>query len=139
MYKCKYFKIHELVPPELYKKYKDEEHRLWLLFDDRVLRTADALREKFGSAVVNDWYNGGNFSQSGLRTKESESYSETSQHTYGRALDLKFKGVDPQKIRDYIIDNPVEFYYIKGIEDFDKMSWVHIDVRNEDAMKVFSK
>ena len=46
-YKCKYFKISELVNPTLLKQIGEET--AWKLFDDRLLRMADKIREKYGA------------------------------------------------------------------------------------------
>lgn len=45
-YKCKYFKIKELVCPEVLKTVP--ESTLWMMFDDRLLMCADIIREKCG-------------------------------------------------------------------------------------------
>lgn len=137
MYKCKHFKIYELVPPSIYNKYKDTPYKMWLMFDDRVLREADKLRDKFGSCTINNWYWGGDFSQSGIRTPESRYYKETSQHSFGRALDLKFNSIRAEEVRKYIKENPSEFPLIKGLEDFKGMTWVHIDTRNAEELQIF--
>ncbi|HBC3824791.1 TPA: hypothetical protein NJ423_003404 [Vibrio parahaemolyticus] len=48
MYKCQHFKIQELVTPQMYSTWGV---RCWSLFDDRLLRTLDALR-KLASAFA---------------------------------------------------------------------------------------
>ena len=45
-YKCKYFTIQELVNPTLLAKIGEET--AWKMFDDRLLRLADKIREKYG-------------------------------------------------------------------------------------------
>ena len=44
-YKCKYFKIKELVHPSFLGT---NEVILWRLFDERLLKMADKIREKYG-------------------------------------------------------------------------------------------
>lgn len=51
MYKCKYFKINELVHPDLLKQFG--EAKCWMFFDERLLRFIDWLREQYGSIVIN--------------------------------------------------------------------------------------
>lgn len=138
MYKCKHFGIKELVTPELYKKHGE---KCWFLFDDRLLMTLDALRERFGTCVINNWAWGGVYRDSGLRDatfySTAEKYAESrSQHKYGRAADCKFKGYSAQDVRKILIEEKDKFPFITFIETgpLDKygkpMNWVHIDVRN---------
>lgn len=141
-YKCTYFKIHELVDPEIYHS---RGEKAWQLFDYRLLELIDNLREHYreeynASMTINDWKWGGNRQWSGLRTPSSKYYSSTSQHSYGRAVDFILKDVKTKKridmsiIRQEIIDNPDEFLFdpITCIENFDGMTWAHIDIRNWD-------
>ncbi len=125
MYIPKYFKPEELVPPDIFEKRGDKSIEL---IDERVLFTLDRLRETFGTCTVNNWSYGGPYSQSGLRTSDSEDYSPTSQHTFGRAMDCKFKNVPAAQVREQVIENKILYPYITFIED--DVSWFHFDVRN---------
>lgn len=138
MYVPKHFKLHELLPPELYNELREQEGKGWRLFDDRLLRTLDQLKAVFpkGSITINNYFWGGNRRWSGLRTPGSSDYSITSQHSYGRAADCLFSAYDEAEVRQYIISNPDEFLWIKGVEA--GVSWLHIDCRNSDEMQVFS-
>lgn len=132
MYKCRYFKIHELVPQELFEKHGE---KCWSLMDDRALKTLDALRERFGSLTVNSYKWGGNRKWSGLRTagfyKSQSAYDKSrSQHKYGRAIDFISKRHTAKEMRDYVLDNLEEFPHIKFLEC--EISWFHFDVRNCD-------
>ena len=40
MYNCKYFAIHELIPPQVYR---DRGEKAWELLDPDMLRTLDLL------------------------------------------------------------------------------------------------
>lgn len=144
-YKCKYFKIYELVDPEIYKK---RGERAWELFDSRLLDTLDIMREyyydKYNSVmIINTWKWGGKRKWSGFRTPSSKYYSPTSQHSHGRAVDFLLqdrktkKYLDTQKIRDEIIENQnsFEFEYITCIEQFESMGWIHYDIRNFNKLK----
>lgn len=135
-YKPKHFKLEELVPPDLFEKYKDNKHILWYQFDPRSLFSIDKLRELFGKCKINDWLWGGDYTQSGLRTQDSEYFSFLSQHTRARAFDPKFSDHSPEEVRKYILDNPnkEELKYITCIEE-DTPTWVHIDTRNYDKDK----
>lgn len=136
MYKCKYFTIKELVSPKVYKKRGD---KAWSLFDDRILKVADLLREHFGSAIINDWSWKGSFKNSGFRTSFSQWFRMFSQHTFGRALDMKFSDQPAFIVRKELIDNWETTWKEKfneigvssiTLECGDKITWVHIDIRN---------
>ena len=132
-----HFRIEELVSKELFDLVKTD--KLWELFDKRLIETIDAVKEKFpdGSMTINNWLWGGDRSQSGLRTKNSEYYSPTSQHSVGRAVDCVFSDYETEEVRQYIINNPRKFPHIKGIEK--GVSWLHIDCRDSDRVVIFNK
>lgn len=52
--------------------------------------------------------------------------SDLSQHTRGKAADIKIKGIKPQVIYDYLCHNYSDRFGI-GLYN----SWVHIDVRDD--------
>lgn len=125
MYKCKYFKIYELVPKEIYEA---RGEKAWSLLDTRALEMLDKIREYAGPLVVNTWYWDGGRNWSGLRTPVSPYYSPYSQHTYGRAFDCIASQKPTQELREHILNNPQDFPYIRGIEL--DVSWLHFDVGN---------
>ena len=133
MYKCKHFEIHELVPPHIYEK---RGEKAWELLDERALITLDALRDRFGVATVNNYKFGGTRLWSGLRTPDSPYYSETSQHSLGKAFDVVFKYVQAEEVREFILNNRDLFPHVTGLEL--DVSWLHFDVRNTNAIKVFN-
>ena len=102
--KSKHFKIQELVPEHIYKARGEKS---WELLDEKLLKIIDTLKEQFpkGSITINNWLWGGNRNWSGLRTPDSPDYSETSQHTFGRAADMKFSNYDEADVRNYIIQH----------------------------------
>ena len=137
---CKHFRIEELVPP---KVFEDRGLLAWELMDERIIEAADWLRDEFGPATINDWFWGGNRTESGLRTPDCTFYRPYSQHTFGRALDIIFKDADADDVRAWMTTdfsderhgNPAEWMEVTGIED--GISWVHIDCRNFDGLKRF--
>jgi len=133
--KSKYFKIHELVPKKMYEKYGE---KAWRYVDVRLIETIDKLKEHFnlGTMTINNYYWGGNREWSGIRTPESPNYSYGSQHSFANALDIVFSVYGAEEVRNYILDNLHEFEYIKGMEL--GVSWLHIDVRNEDKIVLFN-
>ena len=125
--------VQELVPPSVYETQGTNALRL---IDDRVLMTLDQLRIQFGPCTVNDWCFGGSYTQSGLRTEESEYYSPTSQHSFGRAMDCKFRDCSADAVREFIIHNKSAFPFIVFIET--DISWFHFDVRNGERITFWS-
>lgn len=88
MYKCQYFKLSELVNPAVLKSVP--ENTLWLIFDDRLLRCADLIREKYGPCSVN----GSGLVDCGLRDWKSTTGAKYSAHKFGRALDIHILAIE---------------------------------------------
>jgi len=133
-YTCKHFIIQELVDPDTYKI---RGNKAWQLLDDRLLRTLDNLRERYGSITINNWKWNGERKWSGLRTAGSPWHSTYSQHSFGRAADCLFKDITAQEVRDDITANPHNptFQFINSYED--NTSWLHFDVRNCDRILTY--
>lgn len=89
-YKCKYFQLKELVNPALLKTLP--ESTLWSLFDDRLLRMADKIREKYGPCTVN----ASGLTDCGLRDINSTTGAKYSAHKIGRALDIHVRRLELQ-------------------------------------------
>ena len=132
--KSKHFEIHELVPQYIHNTYGN---KAWRFIDPRLIETIDTLKEAFplGTMTINNYLWGGNRNWSGLRTPRSDYFSETSMHSQGKAVDMVFSEYESEHIRNYIIKNPNIFPHIRGLEM--GISWVHIDVRNEDTLVCF--
>lgn len=127
-YKCKYFKIHELVPPDIYKKYGDSAFQF---LDPKMLYTIDKIRERYNTSLtINNYMWNGSYSQSGYRPVSSSVGASNSQHRHGRAFDCKLKGISAEQVREDILNDPYheDFKYITCIEM--KVNWLHIDCRN---------
>lgn len=133
--KSKYFEVHELVPEKLYK---ERGERCWRYVPKELIMSIDTLKERFpnGSMTINNYYWGGNRNWSGLRTPDSPYFSPTSMHAFFQAVDAVFSAYDVEEVRQDILDNPEVYPYIKGLEI--GISWLHIDVRNEDNLITFS-
>jgi len=128
MYIPKHFKPQEFVPPSVYNDRGDKSLQL---IDDRILRIADYLRERYGSTTINNWCWGGNRQWSGLRTPDSPYYSMYSQHTMGRAVDCIFKGISAEEVREDIKKSDIlTDLTLNSVTLEDGVSWLHIDVRN---------
>ena len=136
-YKCKYFKINELVNPTLLKQIGEET--AWKLFDDRLLKMADKIREKYGACTVN----GGGLTDCGLRDINSVTGAKYSAHKMGRALDLHIVSIekkwgdnkagkteDYNRVREQLMVDPV--FSVLNFEQNSKeysngIPWLHVD------------
>jgi len=128
-YRPKYFALNELVPPDVIASRGEQA---WQLMDDRILRGADWLREKFGPCVINGKFGGKGFTESGLRNPLTTTGARWSQHKFGRAVDLKFLKVNVKEVYDYILANQPEARAngITTVENINATpSWLHCDCR----------
>ena len=127
MYKPRWFETHELVYPLIWAARGD---RALELMDERILITADQLRDKFGKITVNNYEWGGQYKESGLRSFTTQTGAKLSQHRFGRGLDMKFGQTTPQEVYDYILNSPEDFEYITCVENIEATkTWLHIDCR----------
>ncbi len=135
MYFPKFFELYEFVPRSFYPKdlVLGEKIKVWWLLDDRILRAAYLLRERYGKLVCNDWHwrphTWGN-QYRGWRPSDCSVGAVMSQHKWGRALDLIPLECTVEEIRADLIamSNAVPFSYITSIEM--NVGWLHIDCRN---------
>jgi len=134
MHRCKHFEIHELVPRKLYNEYGE---RCWEFLDDRLCITLDRLRERYGKMQMNNYFWGGDDEWRGLRTPDSPHFSQTSQHTFGRAGDPIFQEVTAEQVRQDLRENPDDecFEFITSVEL--GVEWFHFDTRNCDRIKTY--
>lgn len=128
-YKCKHFKIEELVPPTVFDRWGQ---KAWWFIDQELCKTIDELRELFGASItINNWLWSGTYSQSGYRDNSSVYYNEFSAHSFGKAADMKIKGytsdVSIQMIMDWKKEGKLE--YLTRME-LATDGWVHVDVFN---------
>jgi hypothetical protein len=137
--KSAYFKIQDLVHPDIYR---DRGDKAWQLLNPVGLITLDALYQKFGPFVINTWNNPdlqktyGIRRSSGLR-KFDDIGAKYSMHKFGGAYDcVGFKNHTPKQVREYILANKDEFPYITAVENVD--GWLHFDCRNCDPITVFN-
>jgi hypothetical protein len=135
-----YFELNEVVCPEVYHKYGDFA---WNFFDSRLLITMEALRQRLNKPItVNNWKDGGEFSQRGFRCVQCHLMISTFQtgelfvdpHTTGKAWDFDVQGLVAEEVRQYIIKNKNLWPYQLRLED--NVSWVHLDIYNNGADKV---
>jgi len=132
MYKCRHFKIQELVPKHVYE---DRGGKAWELLDDRALITLDCLHDKYGTMTINNWLWGGGRQWSGFRTPDSPHGTNYSQHRLGGAFDVIFKYHNAEHVRNEVLANPDWFPLITSLEL--DVSWFHFDTRNCKRIKVY--
>ena len=123
-YLPEYFKVEELVPPDLFTIHGYDS--LYFL-DDRILKTLDMLRDFLETPIiVNDWKNGGLFTQRGYRTAQSIG-AKYSAHRFGKAVDFDVKKLSSDQFRKMVQKGELDscLKYITRIED--NVSWNHID------------
>ena len=133
MYRPKYYTIKELVNPDLLKKIGEET--AWKMFDDRLLKAADQIRERYGPCTVNA--NG--LTDCGLRDPNSTTGAKYSMHKIGRALDLHIRNIEletagnkPAKTKAYnrtrellMMDSRFDCLNFEH-----NIHWLHIDTGN---------
>lgn len=133
MYRCKYFIIKELVNPALLAQIG--EQTAWTIFDEKLLRYADVIRELYGACTVN----ASGLVDCGLRDPQSTTGAKYSMHKIGRALDLHIRSIELEcagnksakiaaynKVRERLMENP----NFNGLNFENNISWLHIDTGN---------
>ena len=125
--RSEHFSVEEFFPPSMLLKYSED--RLWSLLDDRIVWTADQLRERFGRAVINNAPFGGQNQFRGFRPFDCETGAELSQHKFGRAIDITFEDYDVAYVRQDIKDHHAldRYKHITYVEE--DVPWLHIDCR----------
>lgn len=141
MYKCKHFVIEELVDKKTFES--TSEWKLWIAFDDRLLKAIDFLREEFGvSVTINNWKWKGEAGRqwSGYRPAGTPYHTQWSQHSFGRAVDMLFSGIPAPEVRHRIkklmkqgkLNNIAPSLTFEENKKGKPISWVHLDVRNNE-------
>ena len=136
----KYFGIKELVCPHVYELHGESA---WQFLDKKLLETLDWLRDNLGKPIiVNNWAQGGQYSQRGLRCTRCILVIEKvdlrkvylSAHIQGKAVDFHVVGMTAEEVRQWIIDHADELPYPVRLER--DVSWVHCDTRCNSYEKV---
>lgn len=128
-YRCKHFKLQELVEPTIYR---ERGERAWEMLDPCALMTLDSLRDEFGALELNNWHEGGDRDEAGLRRFGTSTGAEFSMHKYGRGFDPRSRFVTPQEIFDRVMAKAAEkFQHIRAVENVAATpTWFHFDTRN---------
>lgn len=139
-YKCVHFSIKELVNPKLLAQIGEET--AWKMFDDRLLRMADAIRKKYGPCTVN----ASGLVDCGLRDPHSTTGAKYSMHKIGRALDLHIRAIELEfagdkvgktkaynKVREELMLDPRfdGLNFEQNSKEYPQgIPWLHIDTAN---------
>lgn len=132
MYKCKYFKIQELVSKQVYNKFGDF---CWSFFAGLFLRDLDIIREYHDMPItINNWAWGGNFQQCGLRCNldplvKNKNTIYVSGHVLGKAVDMhSANNIQLFNDIEHLIKNR-KLNVIRRLESrkSTKDGWVHAD------------
>lgn len=134
-YRCRHFRLQELVGPAVYKARGD---RAWEMLSTGMLITSDQIRDKFGATTINNWADGGPFSESGLRDFNTLTGALYSMHKLGKAYDWKFRDSSPIEVAAYIVAHEDEFPYLTTLENPQiTKTWLHGDDRNHSQQRIW--
>ena len=128
--KLRNFQLWELVPKEIYDRRGAQAIEC---MDLRIVAAVDDLRDNLrkegydNGFIINSWKSGGAKTQSGLRVYGQKEYSNTSQHSFGRAVDFTTK-TPIKAIHKHILTNLDKYPHIRFIEV--DISWCHVDCRD---------
>jgi len=125
------FNIEEFVPPHVFKQFGASS--TWFLQKAHV-DSIQWLRTRLGvQLIINNWAQGGQFKNRGLRTPESQLYKPYSQHSFGNASDQHSPEMSVQEMYKWVLDNQDEVLAktsIRAVEDIaDTPTWLHLDSR----------
>lgn len=137
MYKCKNFKLYELLPKEIYK---DEEYG-WELLDEKLKITINIVRDILGVPLIcNNWYWGGSRNWCGYRPIDCKIGAKMSAHKKGMAVDLISTKMSAHDMREKIKANKDKLPYNIRLEKWDsngnETTWLHIGVDSKKDIKI---
>lgn len=133
MYKCKYFKIYELVSKVVHATWGEQA---WQFFDKDVLADLDTIRETWGSPlIINNWYSKGQYNESGLRSNmdsilKGKKTLYLSAHVLAKGFDIKDSFGRNKQLHNHIC-NLIEQRKLKNFRRVEKLrdtpTWCHVD------------
>jgi len=138
MYKCKHFKIFELVDPVIYRA---NGENAFAFFTEEIKQSIDGVREFFDRpTTVNNWIWGGQFQWRGLRSHLCKEGALKSQHRIVEerlcnAIDFDVEGLTAEQVRREILNNQ-NIPSLRFITRMEKdVNWVHIDCKPLDGQE----
>lgn len=132
------FYLQEFIDPDTYKRFGNSS--IWFI-DRKIINLAQFIRERLGKpCTINNWSSGGKYQYSGFDPPGGfRKATSLSQHRFGRAMDLKVKGISPDEVREELITNfeIYERFGLGAIEDGAfAPTWCHIDVRESKELLI---
>lgn len=131
------FYLDEFIPKEIYSKYGSGSIKF---LDWRVVNLAQAFRSLIGKpCIINNWWHGGSYNESGFRLPWTSTGASLSQHKFGRAIDIKVVGIyNYDAIRDIVRRNfqHLKRYGLTSIE-VGTRTWLHMDCRRVDQKHLY--
>jgi len=132
------FSLHEFIDKKTYGKWGTASR--WFI-DPRISMVAQFIRTRHGKPVtINNWKSGGQYQYSGFDPPGGYRKSTSlSQHRFGRAVDIKIKGMTVQELYKDIMDNQA-LYMENGLTTVENIkhtpTWLHCDVRETGLKKI---
>jgi len=126
MYTLKNFQIQELVDRKTYEKFGKQAQ---MFFREEALMALDDLRHELNRPlIVNNWYDGGEYEWSGLRTIDCFIGSKWSGHRLGCAFDVKCPTMAASQVQKFIRERHAQgkLQRIRRMEQ-GTPTWTHID------------
>lgn len=143
MYKCINFGIYELVDPDTYNELGEDA---WRIFNPVFLQDLDVIRDHVYrlagyKLIINDYFWGGNYTDSGLRSEDSVHYRKWSGHSWGQAFDIKLdawvRGEQTEYDADWLRGEIIQLKkdgMLEALSEVEMMTdrYVHIGCRNQE-------
>tara|TARA_Y100000310_G_scaffold89874_1_gene86978 strand:- start:264 stop:689 length:426 start_codon:yes stop_codon:yes gene_type:complete len=132
------FYLQEFIDPNTYKRFGASS--IWFI-DRKIINLAQFIRERLGKpCTVNNWHSGGSRNYAGFDPPGGwRKATSLSQHRFGRAMDLKVKGVTADEVREELENNYSIYkrFGLGAIEDGAfAPTWCHIDVRESEELLI---
>ena len=120
----KNYKLQEFISKNVFDIYGEKSVKFLC---PRLIELAQKLRDNYGALTINNWLYFGDRQYSGFR-QEGEPYrSITSQHSFGRAIDIVPLNIDVESLREDLLKNLDKFVEIGGFGIY--KTFVHLDIR----------
>ena len=133
-YRPQFFHLSEFVCKEVYEKYGEQAY---LFLDEKIVIQIDTIRRMLNKPItINNWADGGRFSQRGLRCntctlvreKTLKNQIYLSAHVLGLAVDFDVQDMTADEVRLWIAVNKDKLPYNMRLEK--NTTWVHLDCFN---------
>lgn len=131
----KYYRLEELVPPEVIKALGQSAQ--WCVDPVQAI-LMDFICDHFTrKATINNWHEKGPYSYRGFRPRSYSGGGELSMHRISKATDFSFSDLTPKEVHAEILKNE-KLFMDKGLTTLENLSfttgkggpgWTHADSR----------